>query len=152
MVLYSQQKTPAVPANIQDVETIEILGLMMFGCMVFFREVAQQPEEFRCIRSITTAEQQLAFCSIRLQRAKQTRVITVVQTVIAAMNAPIMRQRLLRHVPRPCRDASHAMWLNSIAMEFLPRSKFLAKAVMYTVRVSDEVSVEILKGTFIGSR
>ena len=118
VVLHCQQTIPAVPANIQDVGAVKSLDIMMSCCTVSLREVVLQRSEFRCIRSITIAEQQLAFCSIRLQRAKQTRVITVVQTVIAAMNAPRMRQRLLRHVPRPCRDASHATWLNSTAMEF----------------------------------
>jgi len=118
VILQSQWLTPAVLANVQDVGAGKTLDIIMSSCMVSLPEVVRQQSEFRYIRRITIAEQRLVFHSIRMQRAKQIRIKAVVQTVIAAMNAHTMRQRLLRHVPRPCRDASHVMWLNSTAMEF----------------------------------
>jgi hypothetical protein len=117
-VLHSQQKTPAVLANIQDVEAGESLDITMSRCTVALKEVVLQQSEFRCIHCITIAEQRLVFHSIRLQRAKQIRINAVVQTVVVATNAHTMRQWLLRHVARPRQDASHVMWLNSTAMEF----------------------------------
>ena len=118
VILQSQWLTPAVLANIQDVEAGESLDITMSRCTIALMEVVLQRSEFRYIRSITIAEQQLAFRSIRMQRAKQCRFKVVVQTVIAAMNDHRMRWRLLRHVPVPCRNVRPVMWLNSTAMEF----------------------------------
>jgi hypothetical protein len=87
VILRSQRLTPAVVAYIQGVRAGKIMGIMMSCCTVSLREVVLQRSEFRYIRSITIAEQQSAFRSIRLQRAKQCRVKVVVQTVIAAKNA-----------------------------------------------------------------
>jgi hypothetical protein len=87
VILQSQWLTPAVLANIQDVEAGESLDITMSRCTIALMEVVLQRSEFRYIRSITIAEQQLAFRSIRLRRAKQCRVKVVVQTVIAAKNA-----------------------------------------------------------------
>jgi hypothetical protein len=118
VVLHSQQKTPAVLANIPGVVARKSLAITMSCCTVIIKEVVLQRSEFRCIHCITIAEQRLVFHSIRLQRAKQSCINTVVPTVIAATNAHTMRQRLLRQVARPRQDASHVMWLNSTAMEF----------------------------------
>jgi hypothetical protein len=118
MVLHSQQRPPAVLANIQDVEARKSLAITMSRCTVITREVVLQRSGFRCIHCITIAEQRWVFHSIRVQRAKQIRINVVAQTAIAAMNAHTIRQRLIRHVARPRQDASHAMWLNNTAMEF----------------------------------
>ena len=92
VVLRNQQKIPAVLANIQDVEAGESLDITMSRCTIALMEVVLQRSEFRCIHCITIAEQRLVFHSIRLQRAKQSRINAVVQTVIAATNAHTMRQ------------------------------------------------------------
>ena len=118
VVLHSQQMIPAVLANIQDVEAGKSLDITMSRCTVTLQEVVLQQSVFRCIHCITIVVQRLVFHSIRLQRAKQIRINSVVQTVIAVTNAHTMPQRLLHHVPRPCRDASHVTWLNNTAMEF----------------------------------
>ena len=91
-VLHSQQKTPVVLANIQDVEAEKSLDITMSSCTVALKEAVLQRSAFRCIHCITIAEQRLVFHSIRLQRAKEIRINAVVPTVIAATNAHTMRQ------------------------------------------------------------